>query len=103
MSKGFWQTERQRELLPAGMKITARIKRHIQTWENRCYSNGIPDEAPETLAKQGRVPSYKAIAMAILKNDHTLKSLGMGVGESETSQALMSIKKEAQSKQRKLF
>jgi len=75
----------------------------LAMWENRCYSNGIPDEAPESLAKQGRVPSYKAIAMAILKNDHVLKSLGMGVGESETSETLMAIKKEEKSKQRKLF
>lgn len=72
-------------------------------WENRCYSNGIPDQAPESLAKQGRVPSYKAIAMAILKNDHALKSLGMGVGESETSLALIENKKQSESKQRKLF
>ena len=75
----------------------------MEMWENRCYSNGIPDEAPEGLAKQGRVPSYKAIAMAILKNDHSLKSLGMGVGESETSMALIEKQKQAKSPQRKLF
>lgn len=65
--------------------------------------NGVPDDAPESLSKQGRVPSYKAIAMAILKNDHSLKTLGMGVGESETSLSLIEIKKQEASKQGKLF
>lgn len=58
---------------------------------------------PELLARQGRAPSYKAIALAILKNDHTLRSLGFGVGESETSLALLAKRKESKSKQEKLF
>lgn len=49
---------------------------YIKTWENRCYSNGIPDEIPVKLANSGRVPSYKMIAISILKNDLTLKGLG---------------------------
>lgn len=36
----------------------------------------MPDEIPEKLAKTNRAPSYKQIAIAILKNDHQLKSLG---------------------------
>lgn len=47
------------------MKIE--IQDYIRTWEKRCYHNGIPDEAPKEIFD--RVPSYKAIAMAILKND----------------------------------
>jgi predicted phosphoadenosine phosphosulfate sulfurtransferase len=72
-------------------------------WESRCYFAGIPDEAPEALAKQGRAPSYKAIAMAILKNDHSLKSLGMGIGESQTSLALIQKRKDENSRQGRLF
>ena len=45
-------------------------------WESRCYSDGIPDEVEEGLSKSMRVPSYKAIAEAILKNDLLLYSLG---------------------------
>jgi len=51
-----------------------RIENYVQTWENRCYSNGIPDESPPELLD--KVPSYKRIAMAILKNDNSLQSLG---------------------------
>lgn len=43
------------------------ISRYIKTWENRCYSEGIPDEAPKEI--DDMVPSYKRIAIAILKND----------------------------------
>lgn len=43
-------------------------------WEDRCYSNGIPDEAPQEI--YDKVPSYKRIAIAILKNDISLKTLG---------------------------
>jgi predicted phosphoadenosine phosphosulfate sulfurtransferase len=51
-------------------------------WEKRCYFRGIPDECPPKLAKAMRVPSYKAIAMAILKNDLHLTSLGFSNKES---------------------
>jgi len=48
----------------------------LRVWEARCYSRGIPDEIPYKLAQSGRVPSYKQIAIAILRNDFVLKSLG---------------------------
>lgn len=49
---------------------------YVQVWEDRCYPDGIPDEVPVGLMKSMRVPSYKAIAMAILSNDLHLYSLG---------------------------
>ena len=39
----------------------------VKEWEQRCYKDGIPDEVPLEISH--RAPSYKAIAMAILKND----------------------------------
>ena len=48
-------------------------------WERRCYSNGIPDEAPKEI--DDRVPSYKRIAIAILKND--LSYIGIEPVKSE--------------------
>ncbi len=56
------------------MNTRNQIEQYISLWENRCYSNGIPDEVPEEISDM--VPSYKRIAMAILNNDHSLKSLG---------------------------
>jgi predicted phosphoadenosine phosphosulfate sulfurtransferase len=48
----------------------------VETWKCRCYFDDIPDEVPAKLQASGRVPSYKAIAIALLSNDLPLKSLG---------------------------
>jgi len=53
-----------------------KILNYITEWENRCYKNGIPDEAPLRLEQLNKVPSYKAIVRAIMKNDTTLKTIG---------------------------
>jgi predicted phosphoadenosine phosphosulfate sulfurtransferase len=52
------------------------IEQYVETWERRCYKNGIPDEADQRLESFGLVPSYRRIVNAILKNDPTLKTLG---------------------------
>lgn len=49
------------------------INNYVKTWELRCYFDGIPDEAPEEI--KHLVPSYKQIAICILKND--LRPLGI--------------------------
>lgn len=53
-----------------------RIRSYIKLWENRCYQNGIPDQADDRLEMFELVPSYRRICLAILKNDFSLKSLG---------------------------
>ncbi len=61
--------------------MRGKIEEYIETWKNRCYFDGLPDEAPIEI--YDRVPSYKRIAIAILKNDNTLKSLGFTGKESK--------------------
>ena len=51
-------------------------------WESKCYLNGIPEEAPIRLEQLNKVPSYRRICIAIMKNDYQLKTLGL---ESEKS------------------
>lgn len=53
-----------------------KIQQYISSWEDKCYHNGIPDEAPIPLERQNKVPSYRQLCTAILKNDRTLKSIG---------------------------
>lgn len=72
-------------------------------WEGRCYSDGIPDEVAEKLAKSGRVPCWKTIAIAILKNDHQLVSLGFTGKHSEWHDTLKREKEDSASDQFKLF
>lgn len=62
--------------------MKTQIEQYINTWERRCYKDGIPDELPDTLESLDRVPSYRKIAIAILKNDPSLKSLGFTPKES---------------------
>lgn len=55
-----------------------KIQAYIRGWESRGYPNGIPDEAPENLEARNRVPSYRLICLAIMKNDMALVTLGFG-------------------------
>jgi predicted phosphoadenosine phosphosulfate sulfurtransferase len=53
-----------------------KLLEYIQVWENRCYNEGIPEEVPIRLEVLNKVPSYKQICKAILKNDNHLELLG---------------------------
>ena len=103
MSSGYWQTKRQKEQFKPGNTITQRVKEYIQTWRSRCYSDDIPDEVPDALAKSGRAPSYKAIAMAILRNDHNFYALGFQQRDSQILSAILADKKTQESKQPDMF
>lgn len=61
--------------------MKSKIQEYIERWENRCYPEGIPDEVPNEI--KDLAPSYKKIAVAILNNDITLKSLGFTAKKSE--------------------
>lgn len=53
-----------------------RIVEYETHWKSRGYEDGIPDEVPCELMNLGLAPSYKAIAVCILKNDIELYGLG---------------------------
>lgn len=57
-------------------RMHARIGQYISSWEGRGYPEGIPDEAPSELESAGKVPSYRMICKAILRNDIHLQTLG---------------------------
>ena len=56
--------------------MRARIQAYIHTWRKQGYSDDIPDSVPDVLMSEQLAPSYKAIAVAILKNDHAMQGLG---------------------------
>jgi predicted phosphoadenosine phosphosulfate sulfurtransferase len=103
MSSGYWQTKRQTEQFGVGGTLTQKIEDYTKTWESRCYSGGIPDEVPEKLAKTGRVPNYKSIAMCILRNDLQLRALGFGRVDSVLVEELYQIRRDEESQQLKLL
>ena len=76
MSNNIWQIRKQSEQYEHGKTCISRVKSYVKVWESRCYKTGIPDEVEPGLMKSMRVPSYKAIALAILDNDLHLYQLG---------------------------
>lgn len=62
--------------------MKSKILGYIKTWEQRGYSDGIPDEAPARLEQLNKVGSYRMICMAIMKNDVCLETLGFSKTKS---------------------
>jgi len=58
---------------------------------------------PEKLAKSGRAPCYKQIAIAILRNDFVMKSIGFDGVPSEYYRQFKSEELRAKSQQRQLI
>ena len=94
MSSGYWRMRKQQEQSLPGKTITERINGYVGIWMDRCYQNGIPDEIHKKLMASNRVPSYKAIAHAILRNDHNLLSLGFAQRETDLVFELLERSKE---------
>ena len=84
--------------------MRSKITEYVQKWMERGYSDDIPDEVPTALMQMGLAPSWKAIAIAILKNDHSMKSLGFEAGYSPWYSELKRIEIESRGglKQRQL-
>jgi predicted phosphoadenosine phosphosulfate sulfurtransferase len=102
MSKEHWRIEKQIEPFRSGKTVADRVKEYENTWIERCYSDGIPDEVPKKLMDSRRAPSWKAVAIAILKNDLNLHSLGFRPKRSKWYEPLKSGMKKP-SKQMRLI
>jgi len=74
----------------------------VKVWEERCYSDGIPDEVSDNLMESMRVPSYKAIAVCILNNDLSLYGLGFAPHVSHWYKTVKQLNKK-ETKQMELF
>jgi len=76
MTSARWRTGRPIEPFTPGNCATSRVAEYIRLWQHRCYGSGIPDEVPHKVAQSGRAPSWRSVAMCILKNDLHLYGLG---------------------------
>jgi len=63
----------------------------------------LPDELPRLLEISGRAPSWKAIAVALLKNDWYLHSLGFSKKNSEQAWSIKREHEKQNSPQRMLI
>jgi len=72
--------------------VTARrVVGYVESWAERGYPAGIPDEVPDELTRLALAPSYKAIACALLRNDVGLRTLGFTAPVSKYYSALKRI------------
>lgn len=74
------------------------VDSYVNSWKSRGYSDDIPDEVPDDLMRLGLAPSYKAIALSILRNDVGLRSLGFSCPKSEWYSAYKRIEIEGRRK-----
>ena len=72
-----------------------RVDEYIANWMQCGYSDGIPDEVPDELMRLGLAPSWRAIAIAILKNDMQFTTLGFPGKHSEWYSVLKRIEIDA--------
>lgn len=77
--------------------MKTKIENYIESWKTRGYCEDIPDEVPARLMELNKAPSYKAICLAILKNDSSLKSLGFLPKKSNYYHILKKIEIDARS------
>lgn len=75
-----------------------KIKTYIEKWLLQGYPDGIPDAADLKLEAFNKVPSYRKICMAILKNDIHLTSLGYSRPNCEAYGAIKRVEIEGRNK-----
>ena len=82
--------------MPSNLKnhYLQRFKKFIKWWEDRDYSDGIPDEAPYELEALKIVPSYRRLAKVLLRNDYWCKGLSFTQPKSEAYKRFVKIKKD---------
>jgi predicted phosphoadenosine phosphosulfate sulfurtransferase len=73
------------------MGPVGKIVKWIADWKGKGYPDDIPDTVPHQLMKLGLAPSYQAIALAILKNDMNMESLGFTPKKSEWYSAIKRV------------
>ena len=68
-----------------------KVNQYIKKWATCGYPEDIPDVVPDAIMRLGLAPSYKAIAIAILKNDLQFLSLGFQPKHSNWYSALKKV------------
>lgn len=72
-----------------------KIRNYVSLWKHRGYPNGIPDECPVELEANNKVPSYRMICRAIMRNDVALSTLGFSRPKTPEYMALKKLEIEA--------
>lgn len=94
----FWQSkggvlsaDTIRELKDAGIAVNVKGKTAYRTDKDACTFDEYPDDAPVT--DFATVPSWKRMAVCILKNDHLCKYMGFSLTKDEMARRKTAIAK----------
>jgi predicted phosphoadenosine phosphosulfate sulfurtransferase len=71
--------------------VAQRVREYERQWCSNGYRGGIPDESPQVLEKMLLAPSYRQLALALLRNDLRLHTLGFAAPSSDWYWALKRI------------
>jgi predicted phosphoadenosine phosphosulfate sulfurtransferase len=67
---------------------------HVRWWEDRGYSDGIPDEADYDLEIAKKVPSWRRVCKTLLRNDYWCKGLGFTQQKSDAYRRYQELMRE---------
>lgn len=67
---------------PISEHFKNKIARFLYWWQERGYTDGIPDEAPTEDEAQRNAPSWRRICKALLRNDYWCKGLSFSQTQS---------------------
>jgi predicted phosphoadenosine phosphosulfate sulfurtransferase len=71
---------------------------HVKWWQERGFSDGIPDESPYELEAARKAPSWRRVCKSLLRNDYWGKGLGFSQHKSDAYKAYMDLMKRRRDK-----
>lgn len=68
-----------------------KLARYVFWFRSRGYPDGIPDKADPRMEANGKVPSWRRVCKALLRNDYWCRSLGFSPTKSAAYDKYMSL------------
>lgn len=68
-----------------------KLAKYVFWYRDKGYPDGIPDQADADLESKGKVPSWRRIVKAILRNDYWCRSLGFSPTKSSAYQKYLNL------------
>lgn len=75
-----------------------KISVFLKWWVDRGYPNGIPDEADVNLEASKKVPSWRRVCKALLRNDYWCKGLSFTQTKAEAYERYLKVMKNRRTK-----
>jgi predicted phosphoadenosine phosphosulfate sulfurtransferase len=70
-----------------------KLAKYVHWYQDKGYPSGIPDCADADLESKGKVPSWRRIVKALLRNDYWCRSLGFSPTKSAAYQKYLNLMK----------